>query len=518
MIAAKPWFLWWACLVPAWCLAIPSPPTVIAQEKSVLDPDFNMQYVEAVNVTGRAKGVESEYNEIYRYRDGVVACLSLEKGMDVADVGAGTGFFSRLFATKVGPSGKVYATDIARSFVEYIDETARTANLPNLKALVNTERSTTLPPESVDIVFTSETYHHFAYPKDMLASIHQALRPGGALVIIDEIRNVPGENGPDTHVRCGKGTVMDEVAEAGFDFVSEIPMFTEHYFLIFRKRPKRRYRQRELYWLKETQPAWDMYDSLPPPLFGVILRKAPALDYAVPHPPGVNSSWKQGKEFKQLLELAYGVSSLRIKISESLTAPDGKFELFASLPKDHQGLRMSLMKQAVETTFNLQSHVESKLTDVYVLTAPDGPGKKLQPVAPDADLSKMEISDDLVPTRADLADEQGDHSDKRRGFATRLFLTATITDIARIIDDRSILDKPILDESGLSGRFNGYLAFYVADSKEYTPDPKSLISYARRHLGLVLTPAKREVEFTIVEPRPSPPSMGAPPLPEVGDG
>jgi len=141
------------------------------------------------------------------------------------------------------------------------------------------------------------------------------------------------------------------------------------------------------------------------------------------------------------------------------------------------------------------------MTDVYVLTAPDGPGKKLRLIAPDQDLSKMEIPDAIVPTRADLADEHNDHSGERRGYVTRFFLRATVADIARIIDDGGILDKPIIDESGLAGRFMGYLFWYIADPKKNTADAKSLISYARRRLGLVLTPAKREVKFIIVEPR-----------------
>jgi len=100
-----------------------------------------------------------------------------------------------------------------------------------------TERSTKLPAESVDLVYICDTYHHFEYPEDTLASIHQALRPGGQLIIVD-FERVKGiqVNWILNHVRCGKGTVTDEVKNAGFDFVEEVDLMAEQYVLRFEKR------------------------------------------------------------------------------------------------------------------------------------------------------------------------------------------------------------------------------------------------------------------------------------------
>jgi ubiquinone/menaquinone biosynthesis C-methylase UbiE len=158
--------------------------------------------------------------------------------MDVADVGAGTGFFSRMFAEEVGPGGTVYAVDIAASFVRHIAKLARETGLENIEAQVCTPRSVELPEESVDLVFICDTYHHFEFPFDTMASIHRALRPEGRVVIVDFERIVGISNDWTlNHVRCGKGTVTDEVKDSGFDLLSEQDLGMEgQYVLIFQKR------------------------------------------------------------------------------------------------------------------------------------------------------------------------------------------------------------------------------------------------------------------------------------------
>ena len=98
-------------------------------------------------------------------------------------------------------------------------------------------RSATLDTGSVDLVLACDAYHHFEYPEDMLASIRQALRPGGQLAIIEyeRIRGVTDDFCVE-HIRAGKGTFTDEIKDAGFDLVKEIPLLKGQYFLVFRKR------------------------------------------------------------------------------------------------------------------------------------------------------------------------------------------------------------------------------------------------------------------------------------------
>jgi ubiquinone/menaquinone biosynthesis C-methylase UbiE len=227
-------------LLAFFCVAAP---TVVAQEES-LKPGINEKY-QAPDVEKSINNFEQEKREIYANRDKIVALLDLKPGMDVADVGAGTGFYSRMMARKVAPGGTVYSVDIAANFIDHITKKAQEESLTNIKAVLCDEKSTHLAPGSVDVVFVCDTYHHFEYPYETLKSIHQALRPGGMLVIIDfeRIKGITPEKSYE-HVRCGKGAVTDEVKDAGFDFIEEIPMMKAQWIRKFKKRdaasPKRK--------------------------------------------------------------------------------------------------------------------------------------------------------------------------------------------------------------------------------------------------------------------------------------
>ncbi len=181
---------------------------------------------------------EGESREIYKHRNEIVDVVGLKPGMNVADVGAGTGFFSRMFAHAVAPQGTVYAVDIADNFVEHIGTMAKKENIANITASVCSERSVDLPENSIDVAFICDVYHHFEFPYASMASIHKALRPGGRVVIVDFERIVGVSNDWTLdHVRCGKGTVTDEVKDSGFDLVEEKDLGMQgQYVLIFQKR------------------------------------------------------------------------------------------------------------------------------------------------------------------------------------------------------------------------------------------------------------------------------------------
>lgn len=180
---------------------------------------------------------EGESREIFTQRDAVLRACGVREGMSVADIGAGTGLYTRLFAAKVGPAGTVFAVDIAEKFLEHIRATSKEAKLGNVKTILCKPDSAELPANSVDLVFICDTYHHFEFPQRTLASIHKALKPGGTLVLIDFIR----EEGKSrewivSHVRAGQGTFEKEIAEAGFRKRDEEKgLLKENYFVRFDK-------------------------------------------------------------------------------------------------------------------------------------------------------------------------------------------------------------------------------------------------------------------------------------------
>jgi precorrin-6B methylase 2/protein tyrosine phosphatase (PTP) superfamily phosphohydrolase (DUF442 family) len=208
------------------------------QEKSVvpginesfLDPDLSPdEYVERFEIESR---------EIYGSRMHVLKACKLENGMRIADIGAGTGIFSRLFANQVGETGWVYAIDIAPRFLEHINRQSRQFKQQNVSTILCQEDAIGLPPDSIDFAFICDTYHHFEYPQSTLSSIYAALKPGGRMVVIDFIR-IEGISRPWVmgHVRAGEEVFTSEIEQAGFQLQEkvQIPGFEENYFLIFSK-------------------------------------------------------------------------------------------------------------------------------------------------------------------------------------------------------------------------------------------------------------------------------------------
>ena len=171
------------------------------------------------------------------FRDYMIR-FGVSPGDRILDIGAGTGFYSRLFASAVGEQGWVYAVDISPRFLEHINRKSKEESVSNVTSVLCTDRSVRLPPNSVDVAFICDTYHHFEQHPSTLASIHRALNPGGTLVVID-FERIPGKSRAFIigHVRAGKEVFQSEIVEAGFRFVEElqIPTFEENYFLRFRK-------------------------------------------------------------------------------------------------------------------------------------------------------------------------------------------------------------------------------------------------------------------------------------------
>ena len=209
-------------------------PRDFGQEKSVR-PGINKPF-ENPDVKEFVGKFEGESREIFAQRKEIVAACKLKPGMAVADIGAGTGLFTRLFAKEVGPKGKVYAVDIAPKFIEHIEKTCKEAGLKNVVGVVCTADSVKLPAKSVDLAFICDTYHHFEFPLKTMASIHEALRPGGQLIVID-FHRVKGKSSEWVlgHVRAGQKVVTKEIVSAGFKQVGEEKFLKENYFLRFEK-------------------------------------------------------------------------------------------------------------------------------------------------------------------------------------------------------------------------------------------------------------------------------------------
>lgn len=181
---------------------------------------------------------EHEGRAIYDKRAEILDAMGLKPGMDVADIGAGSGLISRLIAQRVAPGGTVYAVDISKNMVDHIAKTAQEEKITNIKAVLGDPRSPKLAPNSVDVACIIDAYHHFEYPAEMLAEIRRALRPNGMLMLID-FKRIDGVSRDYIlkMVRAGEGTFTDEFLNAGFDLVERRDdMFPDNYLLKFKLR------------------------------------------------------------------------------------------------------------------------------------------------------------------------------------------------------------------------------------------------------------------------------------------
>jgi cyclopropane fatty-acyl-phospholipid synthase-like methyltransferase len=162
----------------------------------------------------------------------VMDILGITAGKNVADIGAGSGWFTVRAAKRVGGAGVVYAVDINPEATRYIDERAQKEKIDNVKTILSLADDPKLPANSVDSVLMLKTYHEIAKPVTLLQNLHAALRPGAKVGVID--RN---GNGEDHGV--AREVVIREATQAGYrllesyDFVKGDKM---DYFLVFTPR------------------------------------------------------------------------------------------------------------------------------------------------------------------------------------------------------------------------------------------------------------------------------------------
>lgn len=204
-----------------------------AQETDV-SPTINETFKNKdLNVDNYVASFSSESREAYTARADVVKAMNLKPGNAIADVGAGTGVYTRLFAQGVGPGGKVYATDLAPKFLAYIAANMAKEGFKNVQTVQAGDRGTNLPAASVDVLFHSDVYHHFEYPMTMNADIRRALKPNGRLFVLE----MEKAGRQETHVRAPKQVVVAEIEKSGFKLVEDIkvPGLRESYLLQFRK-------------------------------------------------------------------------------------------------------------------------------------------------------------------------------------------------------------------------------------------------------------------------------------------
>jgi ubiquinone/menaquinone biosynthesis C-methylase UbiE len=164
--------------------------------------------------------------------DKVVKIMNLKPGDVVADIGAGTGYFTRRFARAVGPEGRAIGLDIETSLVNYMKEDAQKLNLKNYEARIVKADDPEFPLRSVDVVFLCNTYHHIDNRGDYFRKVSKGLKAGGRVVIVDFYKKELPIGPPPAH-KMSQENVKKEFKQAGYKLIRSHDLLPYQYFLEF---------------------------------------------------------------------------------------------------------------------------------------------------------------------------------------------------------------------------------------------------------------------------------------------
>ena len=163
-----------------------------------------------------------------------IAALNIRPGQAIADVGAGSGYYTLLLAAAAGPRGRVYATDIQPEMLALIGKKIEAKPLGNVELILGTETEARLPAAAIDLALMVDVYHELAQPQAFLRSLKGALRPDGRLVLIEfrkEDASVPIR--PEHKMSVREARV--ELEAEGFRFDRVIDVLPWQHILIFRR-------------------------------------------------------------------------------------------------------------------------------------------------------------------------------------------------------------------------------------------------------------------------------------------
>ncbi len=213
-----------------------------ASDDDTAQPSVSKELVEVaeeeVNLEVWLERLEVGSRELYSARDAVVAAVGIVQGDVVADLGAGTGLYTLLFAEAAGETGHVYSIDIEPLFLDLINRRVDDLGFGNVTSVLGRDNDVSLQKESVDFVFIADTYHYFSDREAIMRSVYDALKPGGSLIIIDYDLAEAGER-PDhaSHVRFGRTGVTSEMVYIGFEAAGsvDVPGLKDNYFIRFTK-------------------------------------------------------------------------------------------------------------------------------------------------------------------------------------------------------------------------------------------------------------------------------------------
>ncbi|RLD50578.1 MAG: hypothetical protein DRI97_16840 [Bacteroidetes bacterium] len=168
----------------------------------------------------------------YQPSDIVLKAIELKEGMVVGEIGAGRGRYSVILADAVGEKGLIYANDIDKEDLDYLNLRCERDGITNITIIKGKELDPLLPENKLDMIFIVNSYHHFSSPVELLQNAKPALKASGTLVIIE---GVPGRYGRSSTHATTREDLLSQVKEAGYIFDGVAAELQRDDIYIFRK-------------------------------------------------------------------------------------------------------------------------------------------------------------------------------------------------------------------------------------------------------------------------------------------
>ena len=211
-----------ATLLPAPLFAQSSPKPKTAEEVHKIHQD-SKAYISML---------ENPQRDAYQKPDEVIAALGLKNGEAIADIGAGSGYFSFRFARHVGNNGRIFAVDISPDMILHMNRRIRDLKLSNVVTVLSAPDDPLLQDNSVNRIFICNTWHHLENRPKYLGLVKRMLRPGGQVIIVDyKKKELPV--GPPPEMKIAKREVVKQFESNGFKLAREHDFLPYQYFLIF---------------------------------------------------------------------------------------------------------------------------------------------------------------------------------------------------------------------------------------------------------------------------------------------
>jgi ubiquinone/menaquinone biosynthesis C-methylase UbiE len=162
----------------------------------------------------------------------VITALGLKPGEAIADIGAGSGYFTFRLAHHVGDAGRVYAVDVSPDMIVHINRRIRDLGAKNVVSILCAPDDPLLADASIDRFFICDTWHHIEDHPRYLALMKKMLRPGGQVVMID-FKKAQTPVGPPMEMRISRDDLLKEMEANGFKLAAEHIFLPYQYFLVF---------------------------------------------------------------------------------------------------------------------------------------------------------------------------------------------------------------------------------------------------------------------------------------------